>query len=155
MTARKKWEVSPIKDLQIVGGDLIASGRGFATVTGAEYVRQRVATALAEPYGSDPYHPDWGSALHGYLGAPQDEGTPSMITSEVSRVLARLIAAQQLMITSSAMAGTRSSLAASDVIAAVNSVNAASGVRPDTVAVAVVLTTQGGQQLQVQRTVSS
>lgn len=144
-----------IKDLQLAGGDLLASGRGFATVTGRDYVRQRVATALAEPYGSDPYHPDWGSALHGYLGAPQDSGTPAMISSEVSRVLAQLIAAQQLMITSSSLAGTRSQLAAADVIASVGSVNASAGIRPDSIAVAVAITTQGGENLQVSRTVSS
>lgn len=144
-----------IKDLQLAGGDLIASGRGFATVTGADYVRQRVATALGEPYGSDPFHPDWGSALPGYLGSPQDAGTPSLITSEVSRVLAALIAAQQLMITSSAMTGTRSQLAAADTIASVDSVNASAGVRPDAIAVSVALTTQGGQQLAVTRTVSA
>lgn len=143
-----------MRDLQLVGGDLLASGRGFATVTGADYVRQRVATALAEPYGSDPYHPSWGSALHGYLGAPQDAATPSLIASEVSRVLQQLIAAQQLMITASAMAGTRSRLAAADTIAAVNGVNASQGVRPDAVTVAVSLTTQGGAQVQVLRTVT-
>jgi hypothetical protein len=144
-----------VRDLQLVGGDLFASGRGFATVTGADYVRQRVATALSEPYGSDPYHPEWGSALTGYLGAPQDTGTPGMVTSEVSRVLAQLIAAQQLLITSTAMSGTRSQLMAADVIASVDSVNASAGTRPDAIAVAVALTTQGGQQLQVNRTVSS
>jgi hypothetical protein len=117
-------------------------------------VRQRVATALSEPYGTDPYNPTWGSALIGYLGAPQNAGTPALVTSEVSRVLAGLIAAQQLMITSSAMAGTRSQLAAADTIASVNSVNASAGVRPDAIAVAVSLTTQGGQQLQVARTVT-
>lgn len=144
-----------IKDLQLAGGDLLASGRGFATVTGADYVRQRVATALSEPYGSDPYHPDWGSALSGYLGIPQDTGTDALITSEVSRVLAALIAAQQLMITSSAMSGTRSILAAADTIASVDSVSAGAGARPDAVTVVVSLTTQGAQQVQVARTVSA
>lgn len=141
--------------MQLSGGDLVAGGRGFATVTGVSYIRQRVATALSEPYGSDPYHPQWGSALPGYLGAPQGEGTQGMVASEVSRVLAALIAAQQLMITSSAMSGTRSILAAADVIASVDSVQAASGTRPDSIAVAVALTTQGGQQFQVSRTVSA
>lgn len=144
-----------MKDLQLVGGDLLASGRGFATVTGADYVRQRVATALSEPYGSDPYHPQWGSALQGYLGAPQNSASQAMVASETSRVLAALIAAQQLMITSSALAGTRSQLAASDVIAVVNGVSAAQGSRPDAIAVTVSLTTQGGQQLAVSRTVSA
>jgi hypothetical protein len=146
--------VGAIRDLQLVGGDLFASGRGFATVTGVNYVRQRVATALSEPYGSDPYNPAWGSALSGYLGGPQVAGTSALITSEVSRVLAGLIAAQQLMITSSAMQGTRSQLAAADTIASVDSVNASAGIRPDAIAVAVSLTTQGGQQFQVARTVT-
>lgn len=143
-----------IKDLALIGGDLLASGRGFGTVTGREYVRQRVATALAEPYGSDPYHPDWGSALHRCLGVPQDAGTPAMISSEVSRVLAQLIAAQQRMITASSLTGTRSQLAAADVIARVDSVNAAQAVRPDTISVTLAITTQGGEQLQVTRTVT-
>ena len=144
-----------IRDLQLSGGDLAISGRGFATVTGADYIRQRVATALTEPYGSDPYHPEWGSALAGYLGMPQDAGTQALVTSEVSRVLAQLVAAQQLLITSGVLAGTRSQLAADDVIASVDSVNASAGIRPDAIAVAVALTTQAGQRLQVTRTVSS
>jgi hypothetical protein len=72
----------------------------------------------------------------------------------VSRVLAALVAAQRLLITSSAMTGTRSQLAAADVIASVNSVTASAGTRPDAIAVGVSLTTQGGQLVQVSRTVS-
>lgn len=144
-----------IKDLQLAGGDLVAAGRGFGTVTGADYVRQRVATALSEPYGSDPYHPQWGSALEGYLGGPQVSGTAALVSSEVSRVLQQLVAAQQLMITASAMQGSRSQLAAADTIASVDSVSAGTGVRPDSIAVSVALTTQGGTSLQVTRTVSS
>lgn len=143
-----------MKDLQLVGGDLLPSGRGFATVTGADYVRQRVATALSEPYGSDPFHPTWGSALPGYLGSPQDAGADALVSSEVSRVLAALVAAQRLLLTSSAMTGTRSQLAASEVIASVNSVSASAAGRPDAIAVAVSLTTQGGQLVSVSRTVS-
>jgi hypothetical protein len=58
------------------------------------------------------------------------------------------------MITSSAMTGTRSALAAADVIATVDSVDASTGARPDAISVAVALTTQGGQQFQVSRTVT-
>ena len=145
-----------IKDLQLVGGDLFPAGRGFATVTGTDYLRQRVATALAEPYGFDPYHPDWGSALLSYLGMPIDaSSTPALISSEVSRVLAQLVAAQQQQITAAALAGTRSRLGTDDVIGSVDSVSAQVSQRPDTVRVSVTLTTQGGQQVAVTRTVSS
>lgn len=144
-----------MKDLQLTGGDLVPSGRGFATVDGAAYLRQRVALALGEPYGFDPYHPGWGSALNGYIGAPQNSGTDALVSSEVSRVLAQLIAAQQQQISATALAGTRSQLSADDVIASVDSVNASTGDRPDTIAVAVALTTMAGQQVAVTRTVSS
>jgi phage baseplate assembly protein W len=147
--------VGEIKDLQLVGGDLLASGRGFATVTGADYVRQRVACALSEPYGSDPYNPSWGSALTGWLGAPQNSGTQAMVAAEAQRVLSALMAAQQLMLKSAALASTRSQLNSADVIAQVNSVTAAPGSRPDAVQVTVTLTTMGGQQVSASRTVTS
>lgn len=144
-----------MRDLQLTGGDLLASGRGFATVTGADYVRQRVACALSEPYGSDPYNPNWGSALTGYLGAPQGAGTQAMVAAEAQRVLNALVAAQQLMLKSAAMANTRSQLNSADVIAAVNRVTASAGGRPDAVQVTVTLTTMGGQQVQASRTVTA
>jgi len=145
-----------MKDLQLTGGDLLPAGRGFATVTGTEYLRQRVATALAEPYGFDPYHPEWGSALLSYLGVPIDaDSTPALVSSEVSRVLAQLVAAQQQQIIAAGLAGTRSQLGSDDVIGSVDSVSAAVTTRPDTVQVSVALTTQGGQQVAVTRTVSS
>lgn len=144
-----------MRDLQLTGGDLLASGRGFATVTGADYVRQRVACALSEPYGSDPYNPSWGSALTGWLGAPQNAGTQAMVASEAQRVLSALMAAQQLVLKSAAMTSTRSQLNSADVIASVNSVTASAGSRPDAVQVTVTLTTMGGQQVQASRTVTS
>lgn len=144
-----------MKDLQLVGGDLLPAGRGFATVTGAAYLRQRVATALGEPYGDDPYHPTWGSTLPSMFGTPQSPDTPTLVSSEVARVLDQLIAAQQQQITQSTLTGSRSQLAAADVIATVDSVNAAVAARPDTIAVQIALTTQAGQQLVISRTVSS
>jgi phage baseplate assembly protein W len=144
-----------VKDLQLTGGDLVASGRGFATVTGADYVRQRVACALSEPYGSDPYNPQWGSALTGWLGAPQNSGTQALVAAEAQRVLSSLMAAQQVMLKAAALTQTRSQLNSADVIARVNSVTAQTGSRPDAVQVTVALTTMGGQQLTASRTVTS
>lgn len=144
-----------MKDLQLAGGDLIASGRGFALVTGTDYVRQRVAIALTEPYGSDPFNPTWGSALGGWIGMPQDSGTQAMVASEAQRVLTSLMAAQQAALKNASMTGTRSHLSSDDVIAVVNSVTASAGTRPDAVQVTVVLTTLGGQQVQASRTVTT
>jgi hypothetical protein len=144
-----------MKDLQLVGGDLFALGRGFATVTGTDYVRQRVATALAEPYGSDPYHPEWGSGLNSYLGGPVTDGVSALIQAEASRVLGQLVAAQQQILRTAALAGTRSQLNAADVIATVDKVSAAPGPQPATVMLSVSLTTRGGPQLAINRTLGS
>jgi phage baseplate assembly protein W len=144
-----------LKDLQLAGGDLLPAGRGFATVTGAAYIRQRVATALAEPYGNDPYNPTWGSTLPSFLGTPQAADTATLVSAETARVVQQLSAAQQVQVAASGAAGTRSALNASDVIASVDSVTAAVGARPDTVGVSIALTTLAGQQIQISRTVTS
>lgn len=144
-----------MKDLQLVGGDLLPAGRGFATVTGTAYIRQRVATALAEPYGNDPYNPTWGSTLSSFLGTPQAADTATLVSAETSRVIQQLSAAQQVQVNASAASATKSALNASDVIASVDSVSAAVGSRPDTVGVSIALTTLAGQAVQINRTVTS
>lgn len=144
-----------MKDLQLAGGDLLVSGRGFATVAGTAYVRQRVAMALAEPYGSDPYHPEWGSALEAYLGGPVSSGTQALVQAEAIRVLGQLVDAQQQIIISASLNGTRSQFSSDDVIASVDSVTAAPGPRPDSILLTIALTTQAGQQVSVNRTLGS
>jgi hypothetical protein len=143
-----------MRDLQISGGDLIMAGAELGLVDGTAYIRQRIATALAEPYGSDPFEPTWGSTLDSYLGAPITSGTDALVASEVSRVLAQLIAAQRAMITSWSLTGSKSQLLAADVIAVVNSVDAWLGTDPEMIVVNVSLTTQGGQQMSITRTVA-
>jgi phage baseplate assembly protein W len=144
-----------MKDLQISGGDLILTGGDLGTVTGAAYIRQRIATALAEPYGSDPFQATWGSVLDSWLGSPITGGTDALVASEVSRVMAQLIAAQQQMITTWALTGTKAQLAAADTIATVDAITATADADPEAIDVLIQLTTQGGQQLAVGRTVTA
>lgn len=144
-----------MKDLQLSGGDLLVGSRGFATVTGAPYLRQRIALALGEPYGDDPYHPQWGSTIPAMIGAPLLAGTPDLVTSEAARVLQQLMDAQQQQTVSAVLSGTRSQLTAADVIASVDSVSAGQSADPETVQLAIALTTQAGTQIQVSRTVTA
>jgi hypothetical protein len=144
-----------MKDLQISGGDLILTGGDIGTVTGAAYIRQRIATALAEPYGSDPFQPTWGSVLTSWLGSPITAGTDALVASEVSRVMAQLMAAQQFMITSWALTGSKAQLAAADTIASVDAIAASADIDPEAIDVLISLTTAGGQQLSVGRTVTA
>ena len=143
-----------MRDLQLASGDIALSGGDFGTVSGEGYIRQRIATALAEPYGDDPYEPTWGSVLDSYFGHPISSGTPALVSSEVSRVLAVLIAAQTAMITSWSLTGARAQLAAADTIASVQSVGASVDPDPEMIDVAIVLTTQAGNAIAISRTVT-
>jgi phage baseplate assembly protein W len=143
-----------VKDLRISGGDLALNGGDLALVDGAAYIRQRIATALAEPYGSDPFNPAWGSVLYSYLGQPYTGGTDALVAAEVARVLAQLIAAQRQMITGWALSGSQSQLLAADTIATVDGISASVDTDPDTMDIYISLTTQGGQQLGITRTVT-
>jgi hypothetical protein len=143
-----------VKDLQLVGGDLRPAGRGFATVDGGDYIRQRIGMALAEPYGSDPYHTTWGSVLDSYKGQPQLPGTPALVSSEVSRVIQQVIDAQQQQMKNYVLTGARSQFSAADVIASVDSVNAMTSPNPEIMQVSVALTTSSGSQVIITRTVT-
>jgi hypothetical protein len=144
-----------VQDLQLSAGDLVPSGRGFATVSGTPYLRQRIAMALQTPYGSDPFNPLWGSTLPMMLGLPQDAGAPSLVSSEVSRVLQQLIDAQQQQQTQAALTGTATPLSAGDVISSVDAVQAVqSPLDPETVQVTIALTTLAGQSITISRTLS-
>jgi hypothetical protein len=66
-----------MRDLRIAGGDLIMTGGTLGLVDGTAYIRQRIATALAEPYGSDPFQPAWGSTLNsGWAARSRRAPTP-------------------------------------------------------------------------------
>jgi phage baseplate assembly protein W len=143
-----------MRDLRIAGGDIVLGGGALSLVDGTAYIRQRIATALAEPYGSDPFQPTWGSTLESYLGSPITPGTDALVASETARVLAQLIAAQQAMITGWSLTGAKAQLLADDTIAAVTSVNAYVSADPEMIVVRLSLVTQGGQQLALSRTVA-
>jgi hypothetical protein len=144
-----------VQDLQLSSGDLVVAGRGFGTVAGTAYLRQRIAMALQVPYGSDPFNPLWGSTLPLMIGQPQTTDVTSLISSEVSRVLQQIIDQQQQVATNNALTGSVTPYDSSDVIASVDSVSAVqSAADPETIQVTVSLTTYAGQSITLSRTLS-
>lgn len=150
-----------MRDLQLSSGDLVIGLCGFETVDGTAYLQQRIATALGEPYGDDPYNPTWGSTLQSYIGSPIIPGTAStetsaLVSSEVARVMQALMSQQQSQITNSALTGSKTQFEADDIIAAVDSTSAViSPSDPEIIQVSILLTTQAQQQLAISRTVTS
>lgn len=140
-----------MKTLALVGGDLALGEGGYKTLTGPARIRQDLALALAEPYGHDSFHPEWGSVLPNYIGEPLTAERELLVRSEVVRVLQQYIAAQQAGVAADALAGARSRYSYQDIIQSVTSVD--TKVQYDSLKVTVVLRTQSGATVRILRTV--
>jgi hypothetical protein len=78
----------------LVNGDIVVGQSGYQMVTGTAKVGQDLTLATAEPYGSDPYHPGWGSYLNSYIG--QDPQTVTALAqTEVTRLVSNYMTVQQ------------------------------------------------------------
>ena len=142
-----------METLAIVDGDLVMSANSFLYLTGPNKLKQDLYFALHEQYGADPYHPLWGTILLQFVGLPLTPVVQQNVLNEVNRVLMNYIAVQSDLIRSYNVTDTKSTLSTSDVVAAINSVQA----QPvgDSLMVTVTLTTVAGQQLVVSREVSA
>jgi len=119
---------------------------------GAAKIRQDLALALGETYGSDPYHSGWGSVLPQYIGEPIDIDTPMLVQTEVNRILQQYMTTQQQQLATASANNQQHTITTSEIIQTVNSVDVS--VLYDTIRVVVSLTTMAGQTLQISRTVS-
>jgi phage baseplate assembly protein W len=141
-----------VKTLALKDGDLVVSSTGHATVSGTAKITTELNLALAEPFGNDRFHPAWGSYLPAYVGQPVDATTQMLVEAEVQRVLANYIYVQSTDIARDALAGTRSRFATADVVQSVDSVRTAFAL--DTIYVQIVLRTQAGELLTLNRVVN-
>ncbi|MFE6000313.1 hypothetical protein ACFQ6C_26190 [Streptomyces sp. NPDC056454] len=141
-----------MKTLALVGGDLALAEGGYRLLTGAPRIRQDLALALAEPYGHDSYHPEYGSVLSQYVGEPLTAELELLVRSEVVRVLQQYVAAQQASIAADALSGSRSRYSHQDVVKRIQSIT--TDVAYDVVRVTVSLTTESGAAIKILRTVS-
>lgn len=142
-----------MKTLALVGGDLALGNGGYRTLTGAARIRQDLALALAEPYGHDTYHPEFGSVLASHIGEPLTDELQLLVRAEVVRVVQQYVDGQQAQIAADSLSGSRSRFSFQDVVRSVQSIN--TEIQYDTIKVTVALKTQSGGVVRVLRTVST
>jgi phage baseplate assembly protein W len=142
-----------VKTLALSGGDLVIGSGGLQMISGAAKIRQDVALALGEEYGTDPYNAGWGSVLPQYVGQAIDDDTTMLVQAEVNRILQQYMAVQQAMLSTASTSGTTTTLTTSDVVRSVDGVDVT--VLYDTVKVLITLTTMAGQTLSLSRTVTT
>lgn len=142
-----------MKSLALVNGDLALGNGGYKMLTGTARIRQDLALALAEDYGHDQYHSEWGSVLNSYIGQPLTGELELLVRSEVVRVLQQYVASQAADIAADSLSGSRSRYTYGDVVSEITSVS--TQITLDTVKVLVALKTRSGGTVQIIRTVSA
>jgi phage baseplate assembly protein W len=71
----------------VANGDLVLAGGTFATLSGPAKIQQDLGIASLTPYGSDRFHPKWGSVLGQYIGSPVGPMTQALLQSEINRLI--------------------------------------------------------------------
>lgn len=137
-----------MQTLALVDGDLVLGADSYVMLTGPNKIKQDLYLALTERYGSDPYHPLWGTILAQFIGVPLTEAAQQSVFNEVNRVLTNYIAVQSDLVNSSASTDTKSTMTTSDIVRAIESI-VPQAVGPD-LQITVALTTMAGQQVVVQ-----
>lgn len=141
-----------MQQLAIVDGDLVLSSGAYLLFTGPDKIRQDLFFALNEEYGSDIYHPLWGSILDRYLGQPLTAGLEQQVSAEVQRVLNNYIAVQADDVNTAITLDIKGVYDTSDVVRSVESLQVS--ITQDTILITVVLETMNRQTITIQRQVS-
>ena len=142
-----------MKTLAVIGGDLVVGATGHQTISGARKIRQEMALHLGEDYGTDRFHPEMGSILPEYIGGLIDDETQMLVRAEAARVVRQYVAIQDREVLRDHLAARSSRFDSSDVVTGVQSIDAS--VDFDTIRVTVVLITQSGEAIPVNRTIQT
>lgn len=140
--------------LALINGDLnIGLDGQYRTFSGPERIRQDLQLSLAEEYGTDRFHPRWGSVLKNYIGHPISPDLETLARIEVTRVLQNYILIGQSEIIKDSQIDVIGRFDTSDVVRSVDSVETRTST--DTIYVSVSLSTQARQSVRIRRQVSS
>ncbi len=133
-------------------GDLILMQGSFATLSGRQKIQQDLAIANITPYGSNRFHPRFGSVLPSYIGQPIGATTKQLIYSEVNRVINNYNSVQLAKVKSFIQQGLQSPYGQDDLIQTINTIDVQQSY--DTFYVTVNCTTMAGTQVSTSITVA-
>jgi hypothetical protein len=134
----------------LVNGDIQTGQSGYVMVSGQAKVLQDLTVATQEPYGSDPYHPGWGSYMNNYVG--QDpSAVPALAQTEVTRLVSNYMQTQQYQQTQALAAGQSSPFTNDDYVTGLASMTTAQDL--DSITVSASVLTASGATVGVSTTV--
>lgn len=142
-----------MKTLALQHGDLVIDGAGsYAMVSGAARIRQDLTLALLEEYGTDRFHPKFGSIIKEYLGNAISSDLQQLVKAEVNRVVQNYIIVQQSQVLRNTQFDVAGQFDTSDVVRAMTSINVETTY--DAIFVAVALQTLARETVSVNRQVT-
>lgn len=105
-----------MKTMQLVNGDLWVTQGGYALITGPDRIRQDLTLALLEEYGSDRFHPRWGSVIKRYIGNVITPQLEALVRAEVNRIVQNYILIQQAEVLRDTQVDEKGRFTTSDVV---------------------------------------
>lgn len=127
-----------MKGLAVVNGDIYIGANGYQMVRGAQKVAQDLTFALLEPYGSNRFHPMWGSLLSSMTGMPLTQSSTQEVQSEITRVVNNYITVQSALAQKSQLVAQPSNFTNNEIIQSVQSIDVTQNQTAITAQVSVV-----------------
>ena len=141
-----------MKTLQVSDGDLVLANGAFATITGPQKVNQDIEIGVLTPYGSDRFHPRYGSVFSNYIGIPVGPGTAALIKAELTRVINNYQRVQLYKIQQANLQGLASPFSQGEVVTSIGKIDVAETY--DSFNVAASVNTSSGNSVNVSTTVT-
>lgn len=141
-----------MKSLALIQGDLAIDGTGdYLTFSGVDRIRQDMTLALTEEYGSDRFHPAWGSILKEYIGQPITPELEQAVKAEVNRVVQNYIVLQQQEVLRDSQFDVQGRFDTSDVVRGISNIQVR--MLLDAIYVSATLTTLARDTVTISRQV--
>lgn len=139
--------------LAVENGDLVLANGSFSTLTGPDKVSQDIEIAVLTPYGSDRFHPRYGSIFGAYIGTPSNSSTSSLIQTEMLRIIQNYMAVQLSKVKAAAQAGLASPFAQGELVQSAGAINVQQQL--DMFQVTASVNTASGEQVNVSTTTTA
>jgi phage baseplate assembly protein W len=143
-----------MKTLALVNGDLaIGTNGAYLLYAGVSRIKQDLTLALTEEYGTDRFHPTYGSIVQSYLGQVLSAELMQLVRAEVNRVLQNYLIIQQNEVLRDTLVDIANRFDTSDVVQSVDNVAARAVL--DTIYLSATLTTLSRETVTISRQVTA
>lgn len=142
-----------MKTLALTQGDLTLAQGGYQLFTGVDRIRQDLRLALQDEFGTDRFHPGWGSIVMRYIGNVLTSQLQALVRAEVNRVINNYCTIQQAEVLADSVVDVAGRFTTSDVVRSIVSITATA--HQDRIDIAVVLETLARETVTIKSSMSA